>query len=100
MGENELTHLVGGGILAILVLDRVTNLVRVVLGKKNGEAQPSHCQTLQHVEALTKATEAGFAAQRADNAAIRDNLHKISNVLAPIVTGIAILQDRSHREGV
>ena len=97
MGEGELIHLVGGGILAILVLDRATNLVRVALGKKNGEAQPL-CQTSRHVESLAKATSAGFAAQAEDNKAIREHLRSIATTLGNVVTGIAIIQDRSHRD--
>ena len=97
MGEVELTHLVGGGILAILVLDRATNLVRVALGKKNDETQPM-CQTLLHVESLAKATSAGFAAQAEDNKAIREHLHTIATTLGSVVTGIAIIKDRSHRD--
>ena len=87
MGETELTHLVGGGVLVILVLDRVANLVKLVLNKRNG-AGP---------EALTQAIAAGFAAQSEDNKAIRLHLHSIANTLGGLVTGVAVIQDRTHR---
>lgn len=87
MGETELTHLVGGGVLVILVLDRVANLVKLVLSKQHGNGP----------EALMKVIAAGFAAQSEDNKAIRSHLHTIANTLSGLVTGVAVIQDRTHR---
>lgn len=92
MGDAELTHLVGGGILAILVLDRVTNLVRVALGRRNGDVGVS----VAHIEALTRATVAGFAEQREDNKAIREHLQSIASTLQGLVTGVALIKDRQR----
>lgn len=96
MDESQVTHLVGGGILVILVLDRVTHLVKVALAKRNGEGGAA-CQTHLSVDALAKATAAGFLEAREDNKAIREHLHNIANTLAGLITRIAIIQDRSHR---
>mgnify|MGYP001560735686 CR=1 FL=1 len=109
MGEGELTHLVGGGILAILVLDRVTNLVRVVLGKKNGAAAG-----IQSVEFWQQNMRTGI--RDTLNDAIAPVLRQQAEILielkditaknyemllrAQIRTESAHLQDRSHRDGV
>lgn len=97
MGETELTHLVGGGILVVLVLDRVATILRVAR-QKHGNGLPP-CQTMHHVEALAQATATSFAEVRDENKAIRGHLGDLTKAVAALVTGIAILQDRSHRDG-
>lgn len=95
MGESELTQLVGGGILVILVLDRVTNLIRVALNKRHG--RDSADQADLHIAAMVSMTAAvaqGFAEQREDNKAIRAHLHSIADTLGGLVTGVAVIQDR------
>lgn len=96
MGE-ELTHLVGGGILVILVLDRVANLLKLFLDKKNGtgsaDTTPS---TTPNLDALTHAITTGFAESREDNKQIREHLHSIANTLGGLVTGVAVIRDRGR----